>query len=157
MFLAHPPVDPPAGGVYGTGDGGMASAVAKWTTAGKSVSYVMVTRGEAGLAIPPAEAGPLREDEERLRRVDGEVVVVGPAEAQRHRLTGVKVFLVSGDPVGGNVELGRGRVPALKVVPGKKSQICSHRLCRYTGKWRKLAGSLSACVGNMADTANQGG
>ena len=44
---------------------GMASAVAKWTAAGKSVSYVMVTRGEAGLAIPPAEAGPLREDEER--------------------------------------------------------------------------------------------
>jgi LmbE family N-acetylglucosaminyl deacetylase len=44
---------------------GMASAVAKWTSAGKSVSYVMVTRGEAGLAIPPEEAGPLREDEER--------------------------------------------------------------------------------------------
>lgn len=44
---------------------GMASAVARWTDQGKHVSYVMVTRGEAGLAIPPAEAGPLREDEER--------------------------------------------------------------------------------------------
>ncbi len=44
---------------------GMASAVAKWTAARKSVSYLLVTRGEAGLAIPPDEAGPLREDEER--------------------------------------------------------------------------------------------
>jgi LmbE family N-acetylglucosaminyl deacetylase len=44
---------------------GMASAVAKWTDQGKTIWYVMVTRGEAGLAIPPAEAGPQREDEER--------------------------------------------------------------------------------------------
>src|SRR5690554_2269555 len=42
---------------------GAASAVAKWTAAGKQVAYVLVTRGEAGLAIPPAEAGPLRERE----------------------------------------------------------------------------------------------
>lgn len=44
---------------------GLASAVAKWTSRGKHVSYLLVTRGEAGLAIPPDEAGPLREDEER--------------------------------------------------------------------------------------------
>lgn len=44
---------------------GMASAVARWTDRGKTVWYVMVTRGEAGLAISPAEAGPLREQEER--------------------------------------------------------------------------------------------
>lgn len=44
---------------------GAASAIAKWTAAGKRISYVLVTRGEAGLAIPPDQAGPLREAEER--------------------------------------------------------------------------------------------
>ena len=44
---------------------GSASAVARWTSEGKTVAYVLVTRGEAGLAIPPDEAGPLREEEER--------------------------------------------------------------------------------------------
>ena len=44
---------------------GMASAVARWTSQGKQVTYVLVTRGEAGLDIPPEDAGPLREDEER--------------------------------------------------------------------------------------------
>ena len=44
---------------------GTASAIARWTTEGKSVSYVLVTRGEAGLDVPPEEAGPLREAEER--------------------------------------------------------------------------------------------
>ena len=45
---------------------GMASAVARWTGQGRSVSYLIVTRGEAGIAaMPPDQAGPLREDEER--------------------------------------------------------------------------------------------
>jgi LmbE family N-acetylglucosaminyl deacetylase len=44
---------------------GAASAVAKWTAAGKRITYALVTSGEAGLAIPPEEAGPLREAEER--------------------------------------------------------------------------------------------
>lgn len=45
---------------------GTASAVARWTSEGKVVSYVLVTRGEAGLGdIAPAEAGALREVEER--------------------------------------------------------------------------------------------
>ena len=44
---------------------GAASAVAKWTSAGRDVAYVLATRGEAGLAVPPAEAGPLREEEQR--------------------------------------------------------------------------------------------
>ncbi|MDA0769596.1 MAG: PIG-L family deacetylase [Chloroflexi bacterium] len=45
---------------------GTASAVARWTSQGKKVSYLMVTRGEAGIdAMSPAEAGPLREEEER--------------------------------------------------------------------------------------------
>ena len=45
---------------------GTASAVARWTAQGKRVIYLLVTSGEAGIdAIPPAEAGPLREAEER--------------------------------------------------------------------------------------------
>ncbi|MGH9133911.1 MAG: PIG-L deacetylase family protein [Ilumatobacteraceae bacterium] len=44
---------------------GAASAIAKWTAAGKRLAYLLVTSGEAGLAIPPDEAGPLREAEER--------------------------------------------------------------------------------------------
>ncbi len=45
---------------------GAASAVARWTAQGKEVSYVLATRGEAGIAgLAPAEAGPLREEEQR--------------------------------------------------------------------------------------------
>ncbi len=45
---------------------GAAAAVARWTSQGKHVSYVLVTSGEAGIAgQDPAEAGPLREQEER--------------------------------------------------------------------------------------------
>jgi LmbE family N-acetylglucosaminyl deacetylase len=74
---------PPTGGVlcvaahpddleYGT-----AAAVAGWTAAGVAVTYLLVTRGEAGIdGTPPAEAGPLREQEERdgAREVGVEVV-----------------------------------------------------------------------------------
>jgi LmbE family N-acetylglucosaminyl deacetylase len=45
---------------------GAASAIARWTADGKHVSYLLVTRGEAGIdGMAPAEAGPLREAEER--------------------------------------------------------------------------------------------
>jgi LmbE family N-acetylglucosaminyl deacetylase len=45
---------------------GAAAAIARWTAAGKCVSYLLVTRGEAGIdGLAPAEAGPLREAEER--------------------------------------------------------------------------------------------
>lgn len=44
---------------------GTASAVARWTGQDKTVTYVMVTDGEAGIdGMSPAEAGPLRRDEE---------------------------------------------------------------------------------------------
>ena len=46
---------------------GAASAVARWTAQGKQVSYLMVSRGEAGIdSMPPEETGPLREEEERV-------------------------------------------------------------------------------------------
>jgi LmbE family N-acetylglucosaminyl deacetylase len=45
---------------------GPAAAVAAWTAAGKEVAYVLATRGEAGIAgVEPADAGPLREEEQR--------------------------------------------------------------------------------------------
>ncbi|MFE3293432.1 PIG-L deacetylase family protein [Rhodococcus sp. NPDC059234] len=45
---------------------GCAAAVARWTAQGKDIRYVLATSGEAGIAgIPPAESGPLREEEER--------------------------------------------------------------------------------------------
>lgn len=44
---------------------GMGAAVAEWTAAGKEVSYVLATRGEAGIAgLAPADSGPLREQEQ---------------------------------------------------------------------------------------------
>ena len=46
---------------------GAASAVARWTSQGKQISYLMVSRGEAGIdSMPPEETGPLREEEERV-------------------------------------------------------------------------------------------
>jgi LmbE family N-acetylglucosaminyl deacetylase len=43
---------------------GAASAVARWTSQGKSVSYVLATSGEAGIAgLAPGESGPLREQD----------------------------------------------------------------------------------------------
>src|SRR5204863_6924235 len=45
---------------------GVASAVARWTGQGKDITYVLATSGEAGIdGMEPAEAGPLREEEER--------------------------------------------------------------------------------------------
>ncbi len=47
---------------------GMAGTVARWTAEGKTVSYVLVTRGEAGSEdrnLTAAEAGAIREAEER--------------------------------------------------------------------------------------------
>ncbi len=45
---------------------GAAAAVAKWTSAGSRVSYLLVTRGEAGIdGMAPAQAAPVREREQR--------------------------------------------------------------------------------------------
>ena len=57
---------------------GLAAAVASWTAAGKQVHYLLATRGEAGMAgMPPEEAGPLREEEERRS-----AAVVGVSEVE---------------------------------------------------------------------------
>src|ERR1043165_2871163 len=45
---------------------GAASAVARWTAQGKQVTYLLATRGEAGIdSMHPDQAAPLREQEER--------------------------------------------------------------------------------------------
>lgn len=45
---------------------GAASAVARWTSEGKHVAYLLVTRGEAGIdTMPPDEVVPLRDVEQR--------------------------------------------------------------------------------------------
>src|SRR5260370_7824767 len=47
-------------------ESGVASAVARWHRQGKQVSFLLVTRGEAGIAgLARAEVGPLRVEEER--------------------------------------------------------------------------------------------
>ncbi|HEY7225908.1 MAG TPA: PIG-L deacetylase family protein [Micromonosporaceae bacterium] len=56
---------------------GAASAVARWTASGKQVSYLLVTRGEAGIdSLHPDEAAVVREREERAgaREVGVDVV-----------------------------------------------------------------------------------
>jgi LmbE family N-acetylglucosaminyl deacetylase len=41
-------------------------AIAEWTTAGRELSYLIATRGEAGIStLPPAEAAVVREEEQR--------------------------------------------------------------------------------------------
>jgi len=57
---------------------GVASAVARWTRQGKQVSYLLVTRGEAGIAgMAPDQVGPLRVEEERRS-----AAVVGVTEVE---------------------------------------------------------------------------
>lgn len=51
---------------------GTAAAVSRWTAAGKTVTYFLLTRGEAGIdTMPPDQAAGVREQEER----DGAAIV----------------------------------------------------------------------------------
>ncbi|WP_189984419.1 PIG-L deacetylase family protein [Streptomyces capoamus] len=62
---------------------GCSAAVAAWTDAGREVTYVLATRGEAGIAtLDPATCGPLRE---REQRASAAVVGVGTVEFLDHR------------------------------------------------------------------------
>jgi LmbE family N-acetylglucosaminyl deacetylase len=57
---------------------GAASAIARWHAQGKSIAYVLVSSGEAGIdGLDPAECGPLREAEERAS-----AAVVGVSEVE---------------------------------------------------------------------------
>jgi LmbE family N-acetylglucosaminyl deacetylase len=57
---------------------GVTSAIARWTGQGKKITYLLATRGEAGIAgMAPAATGPLREDEERRS-----AAIVGVSEVE---------------------------------------------------------------------------
>jgi len=56
---------------------GASSAVARWTSQGKQVTYLLATRGEAGIdALAPHQAGPRREAEERAGAAEVGVEIV---------------------------------------------------------------------------------
>lgn len=44
---------------------GISAAVAHWTRQGKTVAYLLLTAGEAGMQLPPEEVGPIRADEQQ--------------------------------------------------------------------------------------------
>lgn len=44
---------------------GLSAAVARWTAAGAAVTYLLISAGEAGMQLPPAEVAPLRAEEQR--------------------------------------------------------------------------------------------
>ena len=45
---------------------GVTSAIARWTAQGKQIAYLVATRGASGIdSIPPEQAGPIREAEQR--------------------------------------------------------------------------------------------
>ncbi|MDI3406193.1 PIG-L deacetylase family protein [Streptomyces cavernicola] len=62
---------------------GCAAAIAHWTDGGRDVTYVLATRGEAGIdTCPPTECAPLRE---REQRASAAVVGVSEVEFLNHR------------------------------------------------------------------------
>lgn len=61
---------------------GAASAIARWTSQGKQITYCLATRGEAGIdGIDPERCAPLREAEQRA---SAQVVGVGIVEFLNH-------------------------------------------------------------------------
>jgi len=62
---------------------GAASAIARWTSQGKQLTYLLATRGEAGIAgMPPERVGPLREEEQQR---SAEVVGVTDVRFLQHQ------------------------------------------------------------------------
>ncbi len=62
---------------------GASGAIARWTAQGKTVAYVLATRGEAGIdSMPPEEAAPVRE---REQIASAAVVGVDTVEFLDHR------------------------------------------------------------------------
>ncbi|GEL16367.1 PIG-L deacetylase family protein [Pseudonocardia asaccharolytica] len=56
---------------------GGSGAIARWTAEGRSVAYLLATRGEAGIdTLPPEKCGPLREAEQRAAAAEVGVSVV---------------------------------------------------------------------------------
>src|SRR5689334_22894135 len=61
---------------------GTAAAIARWTGQGKQIAYCLATSGEAGIdSMPPEQAGPVREAEQRAA-----AAAVGVSEVEFLRL-----------------------------------------------------------------------
>ena len=102
---------------------GSAAAVAAWTAAGKDVRYVVATRGEAGIdGIAPAEAGPIREMEQRN---SAKIVGVSTVEFLDHR--------------DGEIEYGRAlRDDVVRAIRRHRPELVvayNHHDLTYSGKW----------------------
>jgi LmbE family N-acetylglucosaminyl deacetylase len=115
---------------------GIAMAVARWTSEGKQVAYVLATRGEAGIdGMHPDEAGPLREVEQREA---GAVVGVDVVEFLDHR-DGVVEY---------GLRLRRDLAAAIRRHRPEVIVTISHELT--------FGGRSSGAVLNMADHRNVG-
>ncbi|WP_059006294.1 PIG-L deacetylase family protein [Streptomyces specialis] len=102
---------------------GTSSAVAAWTAAGKTVRYLLLTRGEAGIdGTPPERCGPLREAEQRE---SARIVGVRDVEFLDHRDGTIEYGLPLRRELAGAIRRHRP-----EVVLG-----FNHRETTATGKW----------------------
>lgn len=102
---------------------GAAGAVAAWTAAGKNVSYLLVSRGEAGIdGMAPSEAAKVREEEQKAS-----AAIVGVNEVE---------FL---DHPDGVIEYGPGlRRELADAIRRYRPDLVigfNHRELSYTGRW----------------------
>lgn len=102
---------------------GGAGAVAAWTAAGKSVAYLVVTRGEAGIdGMAPGEAATVRESEQR----------------ESARVVGVKEVEFLDHPDGrieADLRLRRDLAAAIRRHRPELVVGYNHRDVTFTGKW----------------------
>ena len=100
---------------------GAASAIARWTASGRSIAYVMVTDGEAGIdAIPPREAAVLRQKEQLASAA---IVGVDDVSFLHHR-DGVVEYGLDAPP---------GHHPPHSPIPARHCAHCLPRADRRNG------------------------
>ena len=120
---------------------GTASAIARWTSQGKTIRYVMVASGEAGIdGMHPDEAGPLREREEQA---SAKVVGVDEVEFLRYTDGVIEVRLAA--PQGH-----RTRNPALQAGRGDHARLRPHarrRVARDGGPPGRRPRDAGRCQG----------
>jgi len=102
---------------------GCAGAIAAWTAEGKQVSYLLLTRGEAGIdGMAPAEAVKVREQEQRAS-----AAIVGVAEVEFLDYTDGAVEYSTG--------LRRDLAAAIRRHQPELVVTFTHHDVTYTGKW----------------------
>jgi LmbE family N-acetylglucosaminyl deacetylase len=151
---------------------GAASAVARWTSQGKDVSYVLATSGEAGIAgMPPEKTGPLREEEQRRSAA---VVGVNHVEFLGHPdgaveyglklrrdLTGALRRLRPEVVIGMNFDLTWGEGGSVNHADHRAVGLATHDACRDSAnEWvfsdlgAPWAGIKATYIGGMEDTTH---